>query len=145
MDTCFTIQHHLGKNYSCSEDMNSGAWPLTPRPTYKGSVQPSSPIPQPVIHINMIQAVSILPQDFLIWSFKNRDLAFWVTETGMLEAAGDFLAYDLEKRNPTTDKQSWDTRGALGHWNLTVVSQALRVAQAARTYPSIFWASLVLS
>ena len=54
----------------------------------------------------MIQAVSILPQDFLILSFKNRDLAFWVTETGTLEAAGDFLAYDLEKRNPTTDKQS---------------------------------------
>ena len=54
----------------------------------------------------MIQAVSILPQDFLILSFKNRDLAFWVTETGTLEAAGDFLAYDLEKKNPTTDKQS---------------------------------------
>ena len=54
----------------------------------------------------MTHAVSILPEDFLIWSFKNRDLAFWVTETGTLEVAGDFPAYDLEKRNPTTDKQS---------------------------------------
>lgn len=53
----------------------------------------------------MTQAVSMLPKDFLIWSFRSRDLAFWVTETGGLEAAGDLLSYHLEKRNSTTDKQ----------------------------------------
>ena len=37
------------------------------------------------------------------------------SETGTLEVAGDFPAYDLEKRNPTTDKQSRDTGGAPGH------------------------------
>lgn len=145
MDTGSTIQHHLGKTaLHAVRTWTQWCGHSHPAPpTSKCSTKFSETWPQPMIHINMTQAVSILPQDFLIWSFKNRDLAFWVTGTGTLEAAGDFPAYDSEKRNPTTDKQSWDTGGAPGHWNLTAVSQALRVAQASRTRPSIFWASVV--
>lgn len=123
MDTCFTIQRHLRKTV-LQRDHDSGRGchaPPTPS-TGEGQVELAQPrsdrlcFPTPGHSSRsrggtLTQAVSLLPQDFSVWS---RDLAFRVTETGGLEAVGDLLSYYLEKRNPTTDEPRWDTRRALG-------------------------------
>lgn len=110
MDTCFTIQRHLRKTV-LQRDHDSGRGchaPPTPS-TGEGQVelaQPRSdrlsfPIPGHSSQSRggtLTQAVSLLPQDFSVWS---RDLAFRVTETGGLEAVrwSSFLLPGKKKSN----------------------------------------------